>query len=355
MIAKDWTNMTNAVWKTPLLPLLPEGSPEDTSSLPQDDHPMGSGERFKMDLAAYLRSYDRRKVTCGPLAAELEKYDFSAVRAALIASVPGRHAIHDLSQPAWGWAALKRHLRELAVKGGDAEIVVQISSIATLGAKDDWLQRTLFDTLGKSKGKCDGRKPHFKIVFPTADEIRQSLDGYASGGSIHTRVQSAQQVKQLQYLQPLFHHWANDSPAGKAVAEDATKHDGLRSRASPHIKTYVRYNGQSIDWALLTSANLSKQAWGEAVRQPSGEVRIASWEVGVLVWPDLISERAAMVPTFGTDTPDEGGDGDEERSLVGVRIPYSVPLQKYGPGETPWVASMAYSEPDRHGQLWMGY
>lgn len=355
MIPKDWTNMTNAVWKSPLLPMLPEGAAEDTSSLPRDQYPIGSGETFKKDLISYLRSYDRRKVTCGPLAAELNKYDFSAVRAALIASVPGRHAVHDVSQTAWGWAALKQHLRELPVKDGDAEIVVQISSIATLGAKDDWLQKTLFETLCKSTSKQDGKRPEFKVVFPTPDEIRQSLDGYASGGSIHTRIQSAQQAKQLQYLQPLFHHWANDSPAGKAVPDNVTKHDGHRSRASPHIKTYIRYNGDSIDWALLTSANLSKQAWGEATRQPSGEVRISSWEIGVLLWPDLISPRAVMVPTFGTDTPDGGGDEDGERSLIGVRIPYNVPLQKYGPREAPWVASMVHAEPDRHGQVWTGY
>lgn len=145
--------------------------------------------------------------------------------------------------------------------------------------------------------------------------------------------------------------------SGVEIPENTTKHDGRRSRASPHIKTYIRYNGDSIDWALLTSANLSKQAWGEATRQATAEVRIASWEIGVLLWPDLVSQEAAMVPTFGTDTPDgdESGVGDARGGgRVGVRIPYNMPLQRYGPGEMPWVASMNYAEPDRHGQAWMG-
>lgn len=219
MIAKDWTNMTNAVWKSPPLPKLAESpSAEEEASLPPDHHPLGSGQRFKADLLSYLMNYDRRQITCGPLVDQLRRYDFSGVKAALVASVPGKHNIHDLSQPAWGWPALKRQLGQVPVRGGDSEIVVQISSIATLGAKDEWLQGTLFKALSSSKNKPSGTRPRFKVVFPTADEIRQSLDGYASGGSIHTRIQSQQQAKQLEYLRPLFHHWANDSSAGRGTS-----------------------------------------------------------------------------------------------------------------------------------------
>lgn len=133
---------------------------------------------------------------------------------------------------------------------------------------------------------------------------------------------------------------------------DATHLDGGRKRAAPHIKTYIRSNGKSIDWALLTSANLSKQAWGETAR-PSGEVRIASWEVGVLLWPDMFDSGAVMVPTFKKDTPDiEPWASDGAKAVVGVRVPYNVPLQRYGSGEVPWVASMAYTEPDWLGEQW---
>lgn len=132
-----------------------------------------------------------------------------------------------------------------------------------------------------------------------------------------------------------------------------TNDDGKRSRAAPHIKTYIRYNGNSsIDWALLTSANLSKQAWGEAIRSETGEVRIASWEIGVLLWPDLLSEGSVMVPTFGTDNSSEVNNG-LARTVTRIRIPYSMPLQRYGPNEKPWVATMDYAEPDHHGQVWM--
>ncbi|KAK5998465.1 putative tyrosyl-DNA phosphodiesterase [Cladobotryum mycophilum] len=349
MIAKDWTNLTNAVWKSPMLPKAT--SPNPSSQDPQD-FPVGSGERFRIDLISYLRQYDSRRVTCKPLVDKLAEYDFSSIKAALIASVPGRHDIRDLSSTTWGWAALKRCLRTLPVAQGDAEVVVQISSIATLGAKDDWLQQTIFGTLAASKNK-DAKKPKFKVVFPTADEIRRSLDGYASGASIHTKIQSSQQAKQLQYLQPIFHHWANDCATGAKLPEDAVIADGGRNRAAPHIKTYIRFNqNKSIDWALLTSANLSKQAWGEAVRSTTGDVRIASWEIGVLVWPELLHSDGVMVGSFQSDTPDSMTWEETGGSLIGLRVPYSLPLQGYRGGEVPWVATMAHAEPDWKGLGW---
>jgi tyrosyl-DNA phosphodiesterase-1 len=103
---------------------------------------------------------------------------------------------------------------------------------------------------------------------------------------------------------------------------------------------------------MLTSANMSKQAWGEAKRA-TGDIRIASWEAGVLVWPKLIEEGSILVPCFKSDTPDKNCWDGEQRILAGLRIPYDMPLQRYGSDETPWVATMAYNEPDRLGQTWV--
>ncbi|KAG6058405.1 hypothetical protein E4U32_004625 [Claviceps aff. humidiphila group G2b] len=213
MIAKDWTNMTNAVWRSPRLPRAAEGSQVSSS---YEDLAIGSGDRFKADLLSYLRCYDGRVLTCKPLADKLSRYDFSAVRAALVASAPGVHDGHDLSHTPFGWSAMKRYLKAAPCQAGSAEVVVQISSIATLGGKDSWLQETLFDAL--ASGQSKGQRPRFKIVFPTADEVRRSLDGYASGGSIHTRIQSAQQAQQMKYLQPILHHWANDCDDGAGTS-----------------------------------------------------------------------------------------------------------------------------------------
>ena len=129
-----------------------------------------------------------------------------------------------------------------------------------------------------------------------------------------------------------------------------TIRDGGRKRAAPHIKTYIRYGGESIDWALVTSANLSKQAWGEAGNN-AGEMRISSYEIGVLVWPSLYAEDAKMVPTFLTDKP--AVDSIEgAQTIIGLRIPYNLPLQHYGKDEIPWVASGDHGELDWMGNAW---
>ncbi|KAF5019211.1 hypothetical protein F66182_8785 [Fusarium sp. NRRL 66182] len=351
MIPKDWTNMSNGVWKSPLLPKMP--NVRSSASSPED-YPVGSGQRFKIDLLNYLRSYDKRKPICKALTDELVQYDFSSIKAALVASVPGKHNAQDMSETSWGWAALKRCLSHVPCKNHEeSEIVVQVSSIATLGPKDDWLQKTLFEPLARCKSPNLGR-PKFKVVFPTADEIRRSLDGYASGASIHTKIQSSQQAKQLEYLRPIFHHWANDSPNGAKLPEDISVRDGGRKRAAPHIKTYIRSNKSSIDWGLLTSANLSKQAWGEAAR-PTGEMRIASWEIGILVWPELLETDSIMVGTFKTDVPEitqSNGDEGEPQPTIGLRIPYNSPLQRYTSDEIPWVATMPHKELDWAGRSW---
>ncbi len=205
MIAFDWTNMTQAMWKSPLLPMIISNSPAVHSNK------VGSGSKFKTDLLNYLKAYDTRRTVCKPLIDQLVKYDFSEIRAALVASVPGRQEVETDSETKFGWAGLKQALNAVPVQGNDPEIIIQISSIASLGPNDKWLDQTFFKALSTSKNHGIS-KPKFRIIFPTADEIRRSLNGYRSGSAIHTKIHTATQAKQLQYLKPLFYHWAGDGP-----------------------------------------------------------------------------------------------------------------------------------------------
>ncbi|KAL3474915.1 tyrosyl-DNA phosphodiesterase-domain-containing protein [Aspergillus californicus] len=368
MIAGDWANMTQAVWRSPFLPLVAETGPGAGMSNGDKSTTWGSGARFKRDLLAYLKEYGVKKT--GPLVAQLTKYDFSAVRAALVASVPSKLKLdtsNSNAKTAWGWPALKDALRHIPLRESDKtpHIVSQMSSIATLGQTDKWLKETFFSALSSPPPlsnppkKHPTPKPQYSIIFPTAEEIRRSLNGYASGGSIHMKLQSAAQQKQLQYLKPHLRHWAGD------VAEEGLPldiRDAGRRRAAPHIKTYVRFTDErmeSIDWALVTSANLSTQAWGNAVNKER-EVRICSWEVGVLVWPGLFAEGrvdSAMVPCFKKDDPGQTGtrdDGGHADVVVGFRMPYDLPLTSYSAQDIPWCATMPHEQPDWLGQAWVG-
>ncbi|EEH20614.1 hypothetical protein PABG_02845 [Paracoccidioides brasiliensis Pb03] len=430
MIAGDWANMCQAVWRSPMLPMLSNKRREHPSATPND---VGTGSRFKRDLLAYFETYGHNKT--GALIEQLEKYDFSAIRAALIASAPSRQTIDELDskrRTLWGWPALKDTIRQIPFKKGtkstekQPQIVIQISSVATLGQTDKWLKETLFNSLSPPSArsselfKTESNSPaKFSIIFPTPDEIRRSLNGYMSGGSIHMKLQSAAQQKQLQYLRPYLCRWAGDAnddggvksaggPAtskrkrleGNEVSESVQDGASLkkahrpireagRRRAAPHIKTYIRFSDTdmtTIDWAMVTSANLSLQAWGAAANAKK-EIRICSYEIGVLVWPDLFVDEeiddsdeplmkekgkdnsrgeisghkntkdvktAVMVPCFKRDMPEaaENEARSSNTTLVGFRMPYDLPLHSYAAKDQPWCATATYSEPDWLGQTW---
>lgn len=84
MIPFDWENMTQAMWRSPLLPLTKNDPSPSESGRP------GSGSKFKIDILNYLKAYDGKRTICKPLIECLSKHDFSEVRAALVASVPGK-------------------------------------------------------------------------------------------------------------------------------------------------------------------------------------------------------------------------------------------------------------------------
>lgn len=409
-IEQDW-RMSQAFWQSPLLPLQTQGS-QPTFVLP----PLGSGQKFKHDILAYLYSYGTK---LSLLTAELTRFDFNKVRGALVASSPGKQYLQGIDPDAeslWGLPGLKRVLRNIPTKSFSKHIsppdlsvkphiVVQVSSVASVGEK--WLSTAFLPTVSTVKPPTAqnprstikaSAPPKFSLIFPTAPEIRNSIAGYTSGSSIHMKTSSPAQAKQLSYLHPMLCHWATPQPLpslqdeskhsstpepGRAhlLAQEA-KHSSCptrqagRAKAAPHIKTYIRFSSthmNTIDWAMLTSANLSTQAWGSAP-SPGGEVRVCSYEIGVVVWPALWEDvggaegTAEMVPVFGGDMPptlateSDVGDGDvkgeEERAKsvrVGWRMPYDLPLVPYAEDEMPWCATKADSEPDWLGRVWSGY
>jgi len=430
MIPKDWTNMTQAVWQSPLLPLRTDASFTNIS------HAIGTGDRFHLDLRHYLLRYEKRLQR---LVDQLALYDFTKVHAAFLGSAPSRQdtsKARPAVQTSLGWVGLQEILSRVPTKPSNPlqkppHIVLQVSSIATLGAAPTWLSH-LQNVLTRSQSPqvLGLAKSRINIIFPTAEEVRTSIDGYASGGSIHTKIQSAQQQKQLQYLHKLFCHWKHHLSTASSLSAGAkqTRKEAHRGPAAPHVKTYIRFSDEShssIDWALLTSANLSKQAWGDVVNK-QGEVRIQSYETGVLVWPELFASgekgcEVHMVPTFGKDVPgaeslptellrhgqhstvavededdeetedeetgllnddDEAETEDEreqaqplttklskptdmsktplhvpdkKRIVIGLRMPYDLPLSPYSATDVPWCATQHYTEPDWKGRTWGGY
>jgi tyrosyl-DNA phosphodiesterase-1 len=353
MISQDWTNLSQAVWQSPLLPL--STADDDTS-----EGPIGSGARFKQELLNYLEAYkDKFRDHTRPLINQLKKYDFSSVKAALVASVPGKQQVGTNTitnkQSLWGWPGLERVLKKVPATtlAHKAQINVQISSVGTSSEK--WLEG-FFDVLGTTTAgqQPKAKKPLVRVIFPTADEIRRSLDGYQSGNSIHMKLNSVMQKAQLKYMKPLLCTWAGDSKED----QNGVRQSGRR-RAAPHIKTFIRFsdeNCDNIDWTMVTSANLSKQAWGEMANK-QGDVNIKSFEIGVLVCPQWLGgngEKVAMVPVFKKDKPEMGVSEGVDK-VIGVRMPYDLPLTPYDENEEPWCAERQHAEPDWKGVVWGAY
>ena len=390
MIPQDWANLTQGVWQSPLLPLRNVMTVADSTldsralSEMESDSIIGSGGRFKTDLMRYLQGYERRTRR---LVEELDKYDFNSIRAAFISSVPSH--VHDTptsnKHTEFGWPGLRQILSTISAptSANPADqpgfVVAQVSSIATLS--ESW-QNTFTSVLrSAAPSATPPRPPKAHIVFPTARDIRASLDGYASGTSIHAKLALATPAhqKQLARMRPLLRRWssAGVSPAPAAALSEPElpqpPRTARRARAAPHIKTYVRFadaRGRRVVWAALTSANLSTQAWGSVGASGGGggstassaagpNVRVASYEAGVVVWPALFGrqgERVAMVPVFGRDVPTaEDGRAAREAgcaAVVGLRAPYDLPLVPYGPDTLPWCGAASHSEPDWMGRVW---
>jgi tyrosyl-DNA phosphodiesterase-1 len=250
--------MTQALWRSPMLPLRSSDFTRDPSAN-HTSHPIGSGERFKIDLLRYFKAYDKRLAN---MIKQLEDYDFSSIKAAFIGSAPSRQKpaeIKPSEQTSFGWLGLREVISAIPIKPMPEpatslpHIILQVSSIATLGAAPTWLTnfqsvvaRSSNPSTTPSKSSSLFTKkessssqilpPKFNIIFPTPSEIRTSLDGYASGGSIHTKLQSAQQQKQLEYLHPLFCHW-KPSTASKPTCASPMRSMRLSTGHSSRLRT----------------------------------------------------------------------------------------------------------------------
>lgn len=367
MLEKDWDHMTQAVWRSPALPTL-----GDISMNQKDDGPIGSGARFKADLLRYIEAYGNK---LRPLSDQLKRHDFSEVRAALIASVPSHVKVADPLDSVWGHLSLSGVLRDLNTRrkssspsmSNTSHLIAQVSSIATI--PQSYLQETIYKAASPATTS---------IIYPTQSDLRSALTGYATGGSIHTKISTAANQKQVSSLRSQFHRWG--------VQSTNTGCRAGRHMIPPHIKTYISFVSKptadqpapNINWALMTSANLSQQAWGTIPKTPKNAsssaeavVHIQSFEIGVLVWPELFYDdiehdpedldakeqntTVRMVPVFGKDLPEAPNTlhaQDQKEILVGLRMPYDLPLTPYGINEMPWSPGESYAEPDRLGRTW---
>uniref|UniRef100_A0A3P8VNU0 Tyrosyl-DNA phosphodiesterase 1 n=1 Tax=Cynoglossus semilaevis TaxID=244447 RepID=A0A3P8VNU0_CYNSE len=320
LIRADWYQKTQGMWMSPLFPRLPEGSSATAGESPTF---------FKRDLLEYLASY--RAPELQEWIQRIKEHDLSETRVYLIGSTPGRFVGSDMER--WGHLRLRKLLHDHTqpIPGEERwSVIGQFSSIGSMGPdKTKWLtgefQRTL-TTLGKSSVRAD---PPLHLLYPSVEDVRSSLEGYPAGGSLPYSIQTAQ--RQL-WLHSYFHRW-------KANATG-------RSQAMPHIKTYMRVSPDftQLAWFLVTSANLSKAAWG-ALEKNNTQIMVRSYELGVLYLPSAFDMKT--FPVHKNPFP-------VSSSSSGFPVPFDLPPMLYSSEDQPWIWNIPYNkEPDTHGNIWI--
>lgn len=122
----------------------------------------------------------------------------------------------------------------------------------------------------------------------------------------------------------------------------------------PHIKSYCRFTEDKLYWFFLTSANLSKAAWGAFNKSSKLDppLRIMNYEAGVLFLPKFIVIRLfiygsgyqlRILRIFFFFSQNKDSYFSLKRTLVSKEVfslPYDVPLVRYGPDDTPFLCNL---------------
>ncbi|XP_028049621.1 probable tyrosyl-DNA phosphodiesterase isoform X2 [Monomorium pharaonis] len=304
LYSDDWENRTQGLWISPHLPRLPESAnPSDGES------PTG----FKKDLERYLSKYRLPDLT--QWICIVRRADFSDVKVFLVASVPGTHK--DNESDFWGHKKLGFVLSRHATLPPDAPqwpIIAQSSSIGSLGPNfESWLSKDIIPCMSRETTKGLKSHPHFQFIYPSIQNYKESFDcrNLSCCLPYSTKVHSKQQ-----WVESYLYQWK-------------ARRTG-RERAMPHIKSYTRISPdlKRIPWFVLTSANLSKAAWGVQ----RNNHYIMSYEAGII-----------FIPKFITGTTTFPIEDEEDPAVPVFPIPYDLPLCRYESGDRPFVCEFLSS------------
>jgi len=257
---------------------------------------MGHGDSetgFKSSLIRYLNTYQVSALK--PYINAINMTNFSSVNSIFIGSAPGSHQGSSLCH--FGHMAVASYLRK-HLKPCTWPLVMQCSSIGSLGNTPlDWMVNELGTSLGP-------KNKEVKVIYPSKKNVFRSIDGIIGGGCLPYRKNTHQKQP---WLQDYLHQWTSDR--------------WQRTKVPPHIKTYSQVNDNQAAFLLLTSANLSRAAWGK-LNKNQDRLNIMSWEAGVL-----------LLPKFVHNDITKDFDIKQSDNLI---LPYDWPLTEYGDDDSPF-------------------
>lgn len=360
LIDSDHILRTQMCWISPILKMHTDKSKyldfTDNNLTLQND----TGTAFKRDFIGYLYSYENNDIN--KLIDSLGKYDFTPIDVVFIGSSPGHYEYRDKSllnkknaKSIFGYGRLWQVIHMLNLQSLSGKLVGQASSIA--GPCDDWKRNELVHVLTScvEKGYPLPKKSNYIynnqkfcvepiLIWPTVKEVLKSRVGPLAGSALCFTAEGKWPAYKRQYdeIKRYFHKWAS-KPANESKSG--------RSNLVPHVKTYTlsENNFRTLKWMLLTSANVSRQAWGKPNFKSKEysviQYDISSFEAGVFIDPSLLridsnteNRQQVLVPTFGKDTLTQ----EESQSLgntikIGIRLPYDTPLERYKEDDQAWT------------------
>jgi len=369
LIHTDWNHKTQGAWF--------QDFPRKQVSGP--DHQSASSSAFEDDLVEYMSclgwagaQWEHGGQKHRFKSADLRQFDFSKAQVRLVGSVPGYHrgapAMHK-----WGHLKLRRLLQNETFKAefSGSPVVCQFSSLGALTPK--WLAEF-------NASLCAGCTPDgtplapgpSQLIWPTVEDVRCDLMGYAAGGSIPGNEKNILDPKKADMLDHLWHKW-NGAFSG-------------RQHVMPHMKSYTRYatspsssSPTSLAYFVLTSHNLSTSAWGQLQKNET-QLFIRSYELGVVFLPstlansvsesDQSANMGAQSASVGAQSSNMGAqsanvdiqmstwDWNSRRQtgdgavVVPFKVPYALPPQPYSDraGDEPWVWDVQHKLADRFGR-----
>ncbi|CAH0698450.1 unnamed protein product [Spodoptera exigua] len=293
----DWENRTQGLWFSPSCPELP------ADSMPHEGE---SPTMFKKSLLRYLNNYHLPNLAF--YVDRVKRCNFSHINVFLVASVPGSHFDLDWGMTRVG-SLLRQHCCIPPEETKNWPLIAQASSIGSYGKEPKlWLTGDFLHNFTKIKNQSQllSTPPELRIVYPSLENVRQSHDNLLGGGCLPYAGDA--HAKQP-WLNSFLYQWQAKSTC--------------RNRAMPHIKSYTRFHNGKAAFYLLTSANISKAAWGQ-VNKGNGALRIMSYEAGVLFLPQFVIKEDYF-PL-------------QQNARHRLVIPYDLPPVKYTQDMTPWVS-----------------
>ena len=291
------------------------------------------------------------------LSGMLTRFDFSSAYAHIVASVPGYHFGESLHS--FGHMRVRSLLENEgacfpdALAGqGASMLVAQFSSFSNAADRQRNDLATSFSAGRAKSGTALGPADQMVFVWPTAAEVRSSIEGYQGGGSMPASLRHVQSVPT-----DMLRSWSSgtsDSNGSPYVA--------ARKRAIPHIKSYARASsdGKRLAWMCLTSANMSNAAWG-GLQLKDTQLHCLHWELGVLFTPktlrNVFNPFSLSAPHANSvqrvDTLEDAEEiqlltthaaGTAQRTSLLFPLPYELPPARYPDGAQPWHSDGGWPE-----------